>query len=1272
MTGADAPFDLDARLSLLMLRDEHLLRSRLSAQGPSPELLDDVSKAESRVARRRDVVPEIAYPDDLPVSGRRDDIIAALRAAQVVVVAGETGSGKTTQLPKMCLEAGRGVRGLIGHTQPRRIAARAVAERIAEELGEEDVGGVIGYQVRFTDRSSDDTLIKVMTDGILLAELQNDRMLRRYDTVILDEAHERSLNIDFLLGYLAQLLPQRPDLTLVITSATIDTERFAAHFGGAPIVEVSGRTYPVEVRYRPPDADVDQVQAITDAVLQLRVEGPGDILVFLSGEREIRDTADALARLELPSTEVLPLYARLSAAEQHRVFASHAGRRIVLATNVAETSLTVPGIRYVIDPGTARISRYSARTKVQRLPIERVSKASADQRKGRCGRVADGICIRLYDEADFLSRPDFTDPEILRTSLASVILAMTSLGLGDIAAFPFVDAPDRRGIRDGLDLLLELGAIELTKTQDPPRLTAVGRRLARLPVDPRLGRMVIEASAQGCLHEVLVIAAALSIQDPRERPLDRAQVANEHHARFRDEHSDFAAILNLWHHLQDKQAELSSSAFRRMCKAEFLHYLRVREWQDLHSQLRRAAKSAGLVVPGAVSGPPDDSAVSRSLLAGLLSHIGAKDGEKREYAGARGARFAIGAGSSLAKKQPRWVMAAELVETSRLWARTVARIDPAWVEPLAEHLVVRIYSEPHWDAARGAVMGYERVTLFGLPIVTRRRIGYAAVDPALARDVFIRHALVEGDWRTHHRFLADNARVLEETSDLEHRLRRHDLIVDEQTLVDFYDARLPDSVVSGRHFDAWWKSARRVTPDLLSLSRDLLVAELAGNEDLGGYPDVWQVDGLALDLTYRFDPGADDDGVTVHVPLPLLNRVDRDPFTWQVPGMRHELVTSLIRSLPKPLRVRLVPAPDVARTALEAMTAHDGSMIPALTRELHHLSGTLVPADAWRQWTVPPYLLVRFAVHDADGAVIGASRDLTELQSALAPRVRRAVASAAGDVERVGLVSWSVGTIPRILAAGQAEGYPALVDEGASVALRVLASPADQARMMWRGTRRLLLLTVGSPIRAVVGRLPKAVKLALPTYRHGTVQELLADCVDAAVDALVTEAGGPVWDEAGFVALRDAVRGSLQDEVFRVVAEVGQILAMVQTVGARLDELAHTPLARDAVADVRAQLEHLVGPGFVTLTGRDRLKHLRRYVEAAQRRLEKLPAEADRDRIRIEQVQRLTGEWIAAGRPPEVRWMIEELRVSLFSQSLGTAHPVSEKRIRQAIDDSLR
>jgi ATP-dependent helicase HrpA len=838
---------------------------------------------------RRSAVPPVTYPPDLPVSRRKDDIAAAIRDHQVVVVAGETGSGKTTQLPKVCLELGRGVDGMIGHTQPRRLAARTVAERIAEELGV-PLGEAVGYTVRFTDRASERTLVRVMTDGILLAEIQRDPMLRRYDTLILDEAHERSLNIDFLLGYLTRLLPRRPDLKVVITSATIDPERFSAHFGGAPTIEVSGRTYPVEIRYRPLVAeeagreDRDQPQGICDAVAELCAEGPGDILVFLSGEREIRDTADALSTMDLKHTEVLPLYARLSAAEQHRVFRPHPGRRIVLATNVAETSLTVPGVRYVVDPGTARISRYSRRTKVQRLPIEPISRASGDQRAGRCGRVADGVCVRLYAEADLAARPEFTDPEILRTNLASVILQMTALGLGDVASFPFLDPPDRRSVSDGVALLHELGALDPTHDDPRRRLTPLGRRLARIPLDPRLARMILEAERNGCVREVIVIAAALSIVDPRERPADRQQAAAEKHARFADPTSDFLGWLALWRHLSEQQRALSSGRFRRMCRAEFLHYLRVREWQDLDSQLRQVARQLKIRLNDEPAGP---AAIHRSLLAGLLSHVGLKEGESRDYLGARGARFAIAPGSALFRTPPRWVMAAELVETSRLWARMVARIEPDDVERLAGHLVNRTWSEPRWERTRGGAVAQERVTLYGVPIVASRTVDYARIDPELSRELFLRHALVEGDWQTHHRFLAANRALLADVEDLEHRARRRDLVVDDDALFDFYEARVPADVVSSRHFDAWWKKARRTRPDLLTFTEDVLLTERAAAVSAESYPDSWRLGDLgSLPLTYRFEPGARADGVTVHVPLPALTRVAADGLDWQVPGLR--------------------------------------------------------------------------------------------------------------------------------------------------------------------------------------------------------------------------------------------------------------------------------------------------------------------------------------------------------------------------------------------------
>ncbi|WP_240759960.1 ATP-dependent RNA helicase HrpA, partial [Phytoactinopolyspora endophytica] len=920
--------DLRARLAELSIRDEHRLRRRLdgirksrrdeNASAALREAAAEVEAAEKRVASRVSSVPRIVYPEQLPVSQRKDDIAAAIRDHQVVIVAGETGSGKTTQLPKICLELGRGVRGAIGHTQPRRLAARTVAERIAEETKTE-LGEAVGYQVRFTRKADDDTLVKLMTDGILLSEIGQDRMLRRYDTLIIDEAHERSLNIDFILGYLKQLLPRRPDLKVIITSATIDPERFATHFG-APIIEVSGRTYPVEIRYRPLVADNstgaenddggadeesgeprDQVQAIVAAIDELALEPPGDVLVFLSGEREIRDTADALNKRFAGTahrgagTEVLPLYARLSAAEQHRVFQSHNGRRIVLATNVAETSLTVPGIRYVVDPGTARISRYSHRTKVQRLPIEPISQASARQRAGRCGRVADGVCIRLYSEDDYESRPAFTDPEILRTNLASVILQMTALGLGDVAAFPFLDPPDRRSVSAGVDLLHELGALD-PQAKDPRKsLTDLGRRLSQLPVDPRIARMILEADRQGCAREVITIAAALSIQDPRERPADHQQAADEKHARFRDPTSDFATLLNLWRYLGDEKRARTSNQFRKMCRTEFLNYLRVREWQDLDAQLRSLVKPLGVKLN---DGPGGADNIHRALLAGLLSHIGVKEGQGNEYLGARGTKFGIFPGSGLFKKPPKFVMAAELVETSRLWARMNARIDPEWAETLAGHLVKRSYSEPHWSKKSGAVMAHEKVTLYGVPIVASRRVLYSKVDPELCRELFIRHALVEGDWETRHRFFHHNRELLEDVEDLEHRARRRDILVDDETLFDFYDQRLPADVVSARHFDAWWKKARHSDPELLTFSTDLLINDAAGGVQPDHYPDAWRHGEHELPLTYQFEPGSRADGVTVDVPLPVLNQVDPRGFDWQVPGMREELVIALIKSLP--------------------------------------------------------------------------------------------------------------------------------------------------------------------------------------------------------------------------------------------------------------------------------------------------------------------------------------------------------------------------------------
>ncbi|EKX62618.1 ATP-dependent RNA helicase HrpA [Streptomyces ipomoeae] len=1301
--GALAP-----RLAELSLRDAHRLGRRLEGarkiRKPEAraavlaEIEAEVAKGEARMAERAARVPAITYPEQLPVSQKKDDIADAIRDHQVVIVAGETGSGKTTQIPKICMELGRGVRGMIGHTQPRRIAARTVAERVAEEL-DTPLGEAVGWKVRFTDQVDPDaTFVKLMTDGILLAEIQTDRELRAYDTIIIDEAHERSLNIDFLLGYLAQLLPKRPDLKVVITSATIDPERFSRHFGDAPIVEVSGRTYPVEVRYRPlleedsDDADRDQITAICDAVEELMAEGKGDILVFLSGEREIRDTADALIRKQYRFTEVLPLYARLSHAEQHRVFQPHTGRRIVLATNVAETSLTVPGIKYVIDPGFARISRYSHRTKVQRLPIEPISQASANQRKGRCGRTSDGVCIRLYSEEDFDARPEFTDAEILRTNLASVILQMTAAGLGDIEKFPFIDPPDHRNIRDGVQLLQELGALDPAQKDVRKRLTPMGRKLAQLPVDPRLARMVVEADKNGCAREVMVIAAALSIQDPRERPVDKQTQADQQHARFRDESSDFLAFLNLWRYIREQQKERGSSSFRRMCKQEYLNFLRIREWQDIYSQLRTVAKQMGIHLN---EDDAPEQHVHVSLLAGLLSHIGMKDvkeGAKNEYLGARNAKFAIFPGSSLFKKPPRFVMSAELVETSRLWARVNARIEPEWVEPLAEHLLKRTYSEPHWEKDQAAVMAYEKVTLYGVPIVAQRKVNYGRIDPEASRELFIRNALVEGDWRTHHKFFADNRKLLSEVEELEHRARRRDIVVDDDTLFDFYDQRVPDHVVSGAHFDSWWKRKRHEQPDFLDFEREMLIRESAEAVTKADYPDSWRQGQLKFRVTYQFEPGADADGVTVHVPLQVLNQVTDEGFDWQIPGLREEVVTELIRSLPKPIRRNYVPAPNFAKRFLDQAVPLQEPLTVTLARELKRMVGVPVAPEDFDWSRVPDHLKITFRIVDERRRKLAEDKDLESLRLQLKPKARKALSQAAAataerqggeSLERTGLTDWTIGSLTRVFEtrrAGQpVKAYPALVDDGDTVSVRLFDTEAEQAEAMWKGTRRLILRNIPvNPAKFASEKLTNAQKLALSANPHGSIQALFDDCAMAAADKLIADFGGPAWDEESHRKLYDKVRAEIVDTTVRTVGQVQQVLAAWQACERRLKST-RSPALLANLADVRAQLNDLVKPGFVTEAGLRRLPDLMRYLVAADRRLQQMPTGVQRDTSRMEKVHEMRDEYawlleqLPQGRPVpaavlDIRWMIEELRVSYFAHALGTAYPVSDKRIVKAID----
>ena len=1386
------------------------------------------NQQQNRPAPRRyePFIPEvIAYPEELPVSERRDDIMNAIRDNQVVIIAGETGSGKTTQIPKMCLDLGLGEKGLIGHTQPRRLAARSVAERIAEELGQK-IGETVGYQVRFTSEVGEHSAIKLMTDGILLAEIQNDKLLRRYSTLIIDEAHERSLNIDFILGYLKRILPQRPDLKVIITSATIDPERFARHFSPSyvpgkgivdenlsaeereiaeailpddapPIIEVSGRTYPVEIRYRPLEGDElylddeevaedrDPTDAILDAVKELSKEAPGDILIFFSGEREIRDAKDAIEAMVAKSPrlnyEVLPLYARLSLAEQHRVFSPGSRPRIVLATNVAETSLTVPGIKYVIDTGTARISRYSARTKVQRLPIERISQASANQRSGRCGRVSDGIAIRLYSEEDFTSRPEFTDPEILRTNLAAVILQMIAIGVvrepGDISRFPFVQPPASRAINDGVNLLRELGALtERTRRKgrggnNSATLTAIGRAMAAFPVDPRLARMIIEGGRRGCAKEMMVLAAALTIQDPRERPADVRAEADAMHARFVDDTSDFSSFLLLWDYINEQQAALSSSQLRKMCHREFINYLRIREWQDLFAQLREMGRTANIHASGGrdINASAHEVDIHKSLLTGLLSHVGVKEEREkdskgrtrgpREYLGARGTKFAIFPGSGLFKKGPDWVLSAELVETSRLWARTNAAIEPQWIEEVGKHLISVQYSEPHWSLSSGAAVAYAKGTLFGLTIYADRPVQYARVDAAAAREIFIQSALVEGQWHTQHKFYLRNQRALAEVEELEARLRRRDLRVDDSVLFAFYDARIPAHVTDVRAFDKWWKQARLEDDNFLDFNPEKLINEEAADYDDSQFPRQWvqRTDSgeLTLDLRYEYAPtagvggartdAAKRDGVAVQVPILFLNQLSPEPFRWQIPGLRHELVTALIKSLPKAIRRNFVPAPDVARAACAALeedySPATDELLPSLALVLRRLRGVVVEPEAFNWDAVPEHLKMGFQVRNARNKILGEGKDLRALQQQLHKEIRSALADslgasdeamakmvalaqggsgnsggsgnagssaasakkgakspakgtqaeagASGGVREVtGLTAFPAdmfpdGAIPRkvqrVIATQAVNGYPALVDEGSSVGLRIFPTEAEQLHAQRRGIIRLLQLQVPSPVRYVSEHLSHKEKIVFTQNPHGSIDELIRDCTVAALDHLVPHT--PIFTHAEYSELYEHVRAELIETVFDVTKLVAEILSEATALKKAIKK-ATSLTTMHAVSDVKAQMENLVYPGFVAQTGYDQLVHLPRYLKAAQVRLTKLGPNLHRDNQLMLTVQDLEDSYdnavkslpagtIVPDALRRVNWMIEELRVSFFAQELGTAYTVSEKRIAKAQREAL-
>ncbi|MCG6293640.1 ATP-dependent RNA helicase HrpA [Vibrio vulnificus] len=1290
---ANSAASLRKALSQCLIKDRFRLSKRIAGASKInkesarnavfDEIALDIAKSMMEVEQRSRYQPKIEYPEILPVSQKKDDIADAIAHHQVVIVAGETGSGKTTQLPKICAELGRGKFGLIGHTQPRRLAARSVANRIAEEM-ETQLGDFVGYKVRFNDQISENTQIKLMTDGILLAEIQHDRFLNQYDTIIIDEAHERSLNIDFILGYLKELLPRRPDLKVIITSATIDPERFSNHFGGAPIIEVSGRTYPVETRYRPlggeTEDDRDQLEGIFDAVDELCDEGLGDILIFMNGEREIRDTADALAKRKLKDTEIVPLYARLSAGEQNKIFQPHTGRRIVLATNVAETSLTVPGIKYVIDPGTARISRYSYRTKVQRLPIEPVSQASANQRKGRCGRVQEGICIRLYSEDDFNSRPEFTDPEILRTNLASVILQMTALGLGDIEAFPFVEAPDKRNILDGVRLLEELGAINSNAKDPKKRLTAVGKQLARLPIDPRLARMVLEAPRFGCLKEVMIIAAALSIQDPRERPSDKQQSADDKHRRFYHEDSDFLTFVNLWNHIQKQQKALSGNQFRRQCKDDYLNYLRVREWQDVYFQIHQSMREMEFKLN---SEPGSYDAVHSAILTGLLSHIGMKDQEKNEYHGARNARFHIFPGSGLFKKQPKWVMSAELVETSKLWGRIIAKIQPEWIEPLAKHLIKRSHSEPHWSKKQAAVMAYEKVMLYGIPIVPKRLVNYGNIDASVSREIFIRSALVEGDWETKHAFFKQNRKLLLEVEELEHKSGRRDILVDDEELFQFYDQRVGTEVVSGRHFDTWWKQASKKEPELLNFEKEMLFKGDASHVTDLDYPNFWHQNGLKLKLSYQFEPGDDSDGVTVHIPLPILNQIDPAGFDWQIPGLRHELVVSLIKSLPKTLRKNFVPAPNYADAFLSRVTAMEMPLLDALEKELRRMTGATVLREDWKLDQVPDHLKVTFRAVDERNRKLKEHKDLHELKESLKEKVQETLSKVADDdIEQQGLHTWSFGELPQVYqqkrGGYQVKAFPALVDNKDSVEIKLYETEQEQISAMKAGQRRLILLNVPSPIKYLHANLPNKSKLGLYFNPYGKVLDLIDDCIACGVDKLIEDQGGLVWEPEKFEALKEHVRAELGDTVVDIAKQVETILTTAFNINKKLKGKIDFTMAF-ALSDIKAQIEGLIFKGFATECGWKRLPDILRYMKAIERRMEKLPIDPNKDRLHMLKIESVVKDYkellnkIPKGlavpeNVKEIRWMIEELRVSFFAQQLGTPYPVSDKRVKNAIE----
>jgi ATP-dependent helicase HrpA len=1273
---------LTALLDSCMRSDRFLLSQRIkkiSAQARvEPKQLEALTQAINdsviRCQSRLNNSPLIIFPEQLPVSQHREQIATAINDHQVVILCGETGSGKTTQLAKICLQLGRGGRGLIGHTQPRRLAARSVAMRIAEELNSE-LGQLVGFKVRFSDRTRPDTRIKLMTDGILLAELQQDRFLERYDTLIIDEAHERSLNIDFLLGYLKRLLPKRPDLKVIITSATINAEKFSTHFSGAPVINVSGRGYPIEIRYQASDAvdddsrDSQQQVRILHAVDELARHGPGDILIFLPGEREIRETAEALRKHHPVSTEILPLFARLGTAEQQKIFKSHSGRRIVLATNVAETSLTVPGIHYVIDTGVVRLSRYSYRSKIQRLPIEKVSQASANQRAGRCGRTGPGICIRLYSEDDFSQRPAFTDPEILRSNLAGVILQMKASNLGEVEDFPFIDPPDGRFIRAGYHLLEELGAIDAAGT-----LTQTGRQLARLPVDLRLGRIIIAAVEEQCLTEVLIIAAALTIQDPRERPVASRQAADEAHRRFNDKRSDFIAYLNLWREYEQQLHHLSQNKLRHYCREHFLSFVRLREWRDIYTQLLTLVKGMGLTLNQQAA---DYDAIHRSLLSGFISHI-ARLHEGREYLGPRNARPLIFPGSVLVKSTPKWIVSAELVETSQLFARTVARIDPVWIEKAAPHLLRREYYDPHWSKSRGQVVAYERLRIYGLVINEKRPVNYGRIAPDEAREFFIRGAMVEGEYTTQAHFMLHNRSLLNELVEQEHKARRRDHTIDESWLYEFYDQRIAAGIVDIRSFEKWYRTQVKQDPNILCIETDQFAATAVSDPANKDFPDQLVINNLALSLRYHFAPGADDDGVSVDLPLALLGQFNSNDFDWLVPGLLEDKLIALIRCLPKSLRRHCVPATNFARACLQAMPEHKGALLDRLAQQLKRMTGIDIDQEAWRLELLPEHLLMYYRVIAADNTIVGQGRSLAQLQqqfSASSQAVFKQLPF--HEFEHDKISAWNFGELPENLTINvdglTLTGYPAIVADADGIHVRVLDS-ADRATLETRtGLRQLATTCQGQKVKWIKKNVPGRQRLCLNYATLGSCDEMIAEVIGVIMDDLLKEQGSFPRTAAAFDGALARVGRSIVEQTFMLFSTIDQALERRKQINKRLKSLTAPPLLL-SLADMRQQLDHLVYRGFISKTPLICLLQLPRYLQAIELRLDKLQRNPARDLQLYRELQPLlpcivesSGKNILSVEQPvdmDPRWLLEELRVSLFAQELGTQVPVSLHKLK--------